>query len=305
VSFNTSSSPLLPTISTEPVSSIAANSAKSGGNITDDGGSLVIARGVCWGTSTEPDLTGDHTTDGGGTGAFISSIVGLDPNTLYYVRAYATNGSGTAYGNEVSFTSLDAGETVTDIDGNIYQTVVIGTQTWMAENLKTTHYANGDPIQQVSDLLDWASTSEGAYCYYDNNIANADTYGSLYNWFAVEDSRHICPAGWHVATNDEWNTLIDFAGGSEVAGARLREEGGIHWPSYTYGTNEYGFTALPYGGRESDGDFWNFGIRGEWWTSSRINNYSQFKSMNATSNGISNYSSYSKNPGYPVRCIKD
>ncbi|MCK5134507.1 MAG: hypothetical protein KAR19_01870 [Bacteroidales bacterium] len=308
VSFTTSTSPSLPTLTTTSANSIATNSAKSGGNITDDGGSLVVARGVCWSTSPNPDLTGNYTTDGGGNGSFTSILIGLDASTTYYVRAYATNGTGTAYGDEISFTTMDMGESVTDIDGNVYQTLVIGTQTWMAENLKVTHYANGDQIPQLTGILDWTATSEGAYCYYSNDISTYGTvYGALYNWIAVDDNRNICPDNWHVPGDAEWNVLIEFAGGSDIAGAKLKEVGNEHWNGNEGSTNEFGFTALPGGERDEDGGFSDIRVYGKWWTSDIADvfptqrwNYSIF------------YSGYKitklrwyPNAGYSIRCIKD
>ena len=125
--------PVVATVGTSPVTSVGLTTASSGGNITDDGAAPVTVRGVCWGTSPNPVSTGDHTTDGAGSGTFVSNLTGLSAGTLYYVRAYATNSAGTAYGNEVSFTT-----SISDIDGNIYKTVKIGSQIWMVENLKTT-----------------------------------------------------------------------------------------------------------------------------------------------------------------------
>jgi hypothetical protein len=134
----TTSPPVIPTVTTNAVSNITQTTASGGGNVTSDGGADVIERGVCWSTAQNPDITGSHTSDGTGTGIFVSSLTGLTEGTLYYVRAYATNSAGTAYGNEISFST-----SISDIVGNIYKTVIIGSQMWMAENLKTTKYSNG------------------------------------------------------------------------------------------------------------------------------------------------------------------
>ena len=159
--------------------------------------------------------------------------------------------------------------TVTDIDGNIYNSVTIGNQVWMAENLKTTKYQNGEAIPNVTDDTEWSNLVTGAYSDYNNDPSNSDTYGRLYNWYAVDDSRNICPSGWHVPNYSEWTTLENYLGGYLVAGGKLKETGTTHWSSPNTGaTNETGFTALPAGGRGSNpGDFIYLGERAVWWTS--------------------------------------
>lgn len=143
----------------------------------------------------------------------------------------------------------DCPPTVTDYDGNVYQTVLIGDQCWMMENLKVTHYRNGDPIPHVTDGVTWGNLTSGAYCNYNNDEGNVATYGRLYNWYAVDDSRNIAPAGWHVPSDAEWQTLVDYLGGDAVAGGKMKEAGTTHWASPNTGaTNESGFTALPGGG---------------------------------------------------------
>jgi len=127
---------------------------------------------------------------------------------------------------------------MTDQDGKSYKTVVIGNQTWMAENLKTIHYRNGDPIPLIVDNNAWSGLDSGAFCNCNNtnNMNFVDTYGILYNWHAVSDSRNIAPTGWHVPTNEEWYQLIDFLGGEDVAGEKIKEKGTLHWtnnPDYT------------------------------------------------------------------------
>ena len=140
----------IPVLTTNSVTSITIQTAQGGGNITGDGGAPVTARGVCWSTAQNPTTADNSTDDGAGTGSFTSSISGLAPNTTYYVRAYATNNTGTAYGPEVSFTTYKT-DAVTDVDGNYYNTVTIGSQVWLAENLKTTSYNDGTPIPNVTD----------------------------------------------------------------------------------------------------------------------------------------------------------
>jgi uncharacterized protein (TIGR02145 family) len=196
--------------------------------------------------------------------------------------------------------------TVTDADGNVYKTVKIGTQTWMAENLKTTKYRNGDAIPEVTGNTEWGTLTTGAYCNYDNNAANAATYGRLYNWFAVNDSRNLAPTGWHVATESEWTALLDYLGGWEIAGGKLKEAGTSHWEDPNEGaTNEVGFNALPGGSRTIGGDFWNISSGGHWWTSTNGNSSSAYcigmyyYDINVSTTGII------KEAGSSIRCVKD
>lgn len=198
----------MPELTTTEVSSITDSTAVSDGTITSDGGATVTARGVCWGTTQTPTISDSKTTDGDGAGTFTSEITGLVSNTTYHARAYAKNSIGIRYGNTISFvTAAPETSTLTDIDGNIYQTVKIVDQWWMAENLKVTHYRNGDPIPNVTNNSDWGNLSTGTYCAYNNDNVNISTYGLLYNWYAVADSRELAPTGWHVPTDEEWKQL--------------------------------------------------------------------------------------------------
>jgi|GEM_PF-2381307 len=291
---------------TTSVSDITPTTATCGGNITSQGSFSVTARGVCWRTSQNPTIYDAHTTDGSGAGSYTSNITGLSSNTPYYVRAYATNGAGTAYGNQISFTTLQGtGGTVTDIDGNVYNTITIGTQVWMVENLKTTHYRNGDAIPNVTDNGQWYWLMTGAYCNYDNDVNNSTIYGKLYNWFAVNDSQNIAPTGWHVSSDDDWDTLAIYLGGRSIAGDKLKEAGTSHWYSPNAGaTNETGFTALPGGYRNYDGSFIGISYQGNWWSSSRIATYANFINMLYEESCV--FSLYTdKAAGNSVRCVKD
>lgn len=267
VSFTTNPV-LLATLTTTIASSITQTTAVSGGNVTSDGGGAITSRGVCWGTATAPLATGLHTTETGTTGTFTSNITGLTANTIYYYRAYAVNSAGTAYGDEKSFTT-EAVKTVTDIDGNVYNTVTIGTQVWMVENLKTTRYNDGAAIPNVTEYT-WGNLLTDAYCWYNNDVANKTPFGAIYNWFAAKSSK-LCPTDWHVATHEDWTRLVTYLGGMEIAGGKLKEAGTAHWLDQNVGaTNESGFTALPGGYRGSglgDGTFYLLGYYGWYWTS--------------------------------------
>ncbi|OFX36233.1 MAG: hypothetical protein A2X08_11435 [Bacteroidetes bacterium GWA2_32_17] len=195
-------------------------------------------------------------------------------------------------------------DTVTDIDGNVYHIVTIGNQEWLVENLKTTKYRNGDPIQNVTVDTSWSNLSAGAYSNYNNNSSYADTYGHLYNWYAVNDSRKIAPDGWHVATDSEWNTLYTYLGGGNAARDKLKESGTAHWPSGNTGNNNSGFTALPGGDRDMDGTFKGVGLYSVFWSSSTsshplyeyIPNDNSFMTIVGFDIGRC---------GFSVRCIKD
>jgi uncharacterized protein (TIGR02145 family) len=306
----------LATLITTTSSSITSTTASSGGNITNDGGGAVTARGVVWSTSQNPTVALiTKTTDGTGTGSFTSSITGLSPGTLYYVRAYATNSAGTAYGTQQTLTTTTANSifnpnltygTMSDNDGNTYKTIIIGTQTWMAENLKTTKYRNGDPIPTNLSNPAWKNTTIGAFAIYNNDTANNVTYGKLYNWKAVVDSRNLCPTGWHVPTDAEWSTLENYLGGSSVAGGKLKSTSSL-WTSPNIGaTNESGFSGLPGGYRYNENGFYlSIGDNMAWWSSTlaytqnsyiRDLNYDAGNSVR-TENEIRN--------GLSVRCLKD
>ena len=208
---------------------------------------------------------------------------------------------------------IDEPETVTDIDGNVYKTVVIGTQTWMAENLKTTKLSDGTTIPEIKDGTSWRNSAQGAYCYYDNSYGNGSTYGLLYNWYAVSTIK-LCPTGWHIPSNDEWTELTSTLGGDQVAGGKMKELGTVHWLTPNTGAlNSSGFTGLPGGYRWGysslfgDGIFGEIGSYGYWWSSTLGGGSDPtawilklgYDFENADRGG-----SY-RNGGASVRCVKD
>ncbi|MFO7621684.1 MAG: FISUMP domain-containing protein [Bacteroidales bacterium] len=298
---------LLATVTTAEISTYSDISAVSGGDITNDGGGNVTARGVCWSsTSQTPTISDSKTEDGSGTGTFTSNLTGLEPGTTYYVRAYAVNSAGTAYGNPISFTTLLAGQ-IRDVEGNVYNTVTIGLQVWMAENLKTTKYNDGTDIPLAT--TGWSNLQTPAYCWYDNDKdAYGDIYGALYNWHSAETGK-LCPSGWHVPSELEWIELLNFADGQAVAGGKLKEEGTTHWQSPNTGASDYyNFKALPGGDRYIYGDFSNIGLSAKFWSSSltspsgSIHAKYLFLQYDSEWGGIGGSM---KNYGYSVRCLKN
>lgn len=199
--------------------------------------------------------------------------------------------------------------TITDIDGNLYHTVTIGTQVWLVENLKTTKYRNGDPIPNVMDNGTWQNLKSGAYCNYNNDAIIGKEYGYLYNWYAVNDSRRIAPSGWHVASDAEWTKLTDFLNGENVAGGKLKENGITHWSSpNTNATNESGFTALAGGYRDLDGKSQNLSLLAILWTSSEDSPGHAWDRLMYFNSGV--IARELSNPGYEgsgasIRCVKD
>ncbi len=260
-----------PSLTTNAVTSIDVTSAVSGGTISSDGGGAISAKGVCWSTSPNPTTADSKTSDGTGSASFSSSITGLSNGTTYYVRAYATNSAATTYGNQVSFNTKMA-----DIEGNKYNTVTIGSQVWMAENLKTTTYTDHTLIPNITDNTLWMNATTDAYCWYANDETTyKPLYGAIYNWFAVNTLK-LCPTGWHVPSDVEYENLESFLGmptaqltiwgwrGTDQ-GTQMKSTSG--WNAGN-GTNTSGFTGLPGGYRYGgSGVFNNAGDLTYWWTS--------------------------------------
>lgn len=298
----------LPVLTTDGTWCIIATNAHCSGYIISEGGTRVQISGICWSTGQTPTIFEHRVVNSFGYD-IQCTLSGLNPSTTYYVRAFARNKNGIGYGNEISFTTpkeyiffnpeLTYGS-LTDIDNNIYKTITIGTQTWMAENLMVTHYRNGDPITNVSNYSDWKTLLSGAYCCYNNDTIFTLTYGNLYNWHAVNDSRNIAPIGWHVPSVTDWTILGTYMEEQMFTRWDLMETCGHHW-SYDFGyggapTNTTGFTVLPAGSRNSYDDFIGLSQEAVIWSSTEDN------SSNAWTWGeISIEKSY----GCSVRCIKD
>jgi uncharacterized protein (TIGR02145 family) len=279
--------------------------ASSGGNITDNGGSTVTARGVVWNTTGTPTISGSKTMDGSGTGSYFSNMTALSPSTTYYVRAYATTSTGTAYGNQQTFTTTATSQTLTDIDGNTYNTVQIGTQIWMSENLKTSRYRNGGSIPYVVGNSDWQALTTGAWSNYNHDAANDPIYGKLYNWYTTLGDT-LCPTGWGVPTDAEWTTLTTYLGGESVAGGKMKSVGTAYWNDPNTGaTNESGFSVLPGGFRNTGGSFLYVRNFAFFWSATEYYSfYAWYRSLDSSYGDVARNGNI-KSIGAAVRCLKD
>jgi uncharacterized protein (TIGR02145 family) len=311
----------LASITTSTVSSITGTSAASGGNITNDGGTLITQRGICYSQTPSPTTANSTIISGSGIGSFTSNLIGLTASTTYYVRAYAINSAGTAYGNEVSFTSASLGGSIVTnpgagvtFNGYTYSSIVLGNgQEWMSENLRTAFYANGDPIPNVTDDQQWANLNTGAWAYNWNDSQYENPYGRLYNWYTVNDSRNVCPTGWHVPSDIEWSTFINYLdpnadGGNNVniAGGKMKSTGTQYWTTNIDGTNESGFSGLPAGRRLDVGGFSALGSVGDWWSSTDSSTSNAwFRRIVGDSGNLYRSNTFSKKEGLTIRCVKD
>lgn len=318
ISCNKATNVLLPIVTTTQAKSVLYTTVTLGGTVLDDGGETV-ARGVCVDTETGPTVDKFRTSDGFGEGEFTTFLYGLNPGSTYYVRAYASNRAGTEYGSEISFTTHTPGivfnpsltyGSLLDISGKTYKTIVIGPQVWMAENLKTEKLNDGTAIPLVSQNGEWSNNVVPAYCWFQNNDSVYENiYGAYYNWFAVNTGK-LCPVGWHVPGDSEWQLLIDYLGGTKAAGSKVKVTGTNDWVfSNTDATNSSGFSALPAGLREGlDGTFGGNGLYGGWWSSTEIATGSSGTSWCRWVHGDTTVFARTqiyKKDGFSVRCVKD
>jgi len=324
----------MPSVSTLPVTDITPTTAKSGGKIANDGGGVISSKGLVWSTTQNPTLAQNsgRTYEPPTAADFESTMTELAHNTQYFVRAYVSNTVGTAYGNEEQFQTeaLALGlpcpdmPTITDSDGNVYNTVLIGNQCWMKENLKTSSFRNGTPIEYPGNNNNaWKNNTTGAYCWYNNDISLKDLYGALYNWNAVSSASGICPTGWHIPSHEEWIALTNTLGGNfnmnayEIKSCRqvnsplggectTSEHPRWNADNLGWGTDEYGFSGLPGGSRSWDGFLYSsIGFSGKWWSSTEINSSNAGnRLMISGGNGLTPISD-DKRDGLSIRCLRD
>lgn len=332
-----SNAAILPSVSTS-VEMVTNSSAYCGGYIDSDGGAAIIAKGICWSTTQNPTIFDNHTSDESGMGDFISHLSNLSANTTYYVRAYAINFKGVSYGNELTFTTLadvpdgqpcPGTPTLTDVDNNSYNTVKIGAQCWMKENLRTTHYTDGTFIPDGGSTY----SDDVPYRYLrDADLPNLATFGYLYNWPAVmygsntsstnpSGVQGICPNGWHVPSYAEWTQLIDYVGGQTqfVCGndnaniAKALSSSTYWWNDSNDCTpgndltsnNTTGFSAHPIGAY-SLGNFGAFGYYSVFWSATHYDCCNDAWHVRLEFNYTSIYqpTSYTSD-GLSVRCLRD
>lgn len=294
----------LASVSTSQVSSITALSAVCGGNVTKTGGSTVSGRGIVW--STNPNPTISLTTRlylGSGKGEFSGTISNLEINTRYYVRSYVINPKGVAYGEEVSFTTAgdgDSNATITDIEGNVYRTIVIGNQVWMKESLRTTRFSNGDYVGY------WYRDTSRGFIFLNEDPANKSKYGAIYNFYTTVDPRNVCPTGWRVPSESDWTTLFNTLGGIAIAGNKMKDNTSLLWSNISpEANNSSGFSALPGGNRLCNGSFNPQGTEAQF-ASTRIDPVgATFVTTISSGSAAAQFSWHYDCNGAYVRCIKN
>jgi uncharacterized protein (TIGR02145 family) len=271
-------------------------------------------------------LPGGSIINGNDTSKTISSLLSdLSERTSYHYRIEAVNWLGTTYSNDIEFTTLDKAisgtifnpdltyGSINDIEGNIYKTIQIGDQTWMAENLRTTSFNDGTSISLMPSVNTRPSIPIYGYCWYYNDPGNSKaTYGALFTWYTIDKTsngnKNICPEDWHIPSDNEWTSLTTFLGGEGVSGSKLKETGTIHWDSPNTGaTNLSGFSALPGGYYNGNSEFSSTGVMGYWWSSTVCSDNSDFAWYRVMYNNFNDVSraEMNKQLGLYVRCIKD
>ncbi len=304
----------VPNISNSIVSDILMDAFTITTTIISTGGTPVFSRGVVWSTQTDPNIENNqgNILQGNGIGQFTCTISNLIPHTTYYVKAYAINEEGISYSAEINLTTDFANcGLISDLDGNTYQTVSIGSQCWLRNNLQSIRYLDNTLITENTDASNWESINTPSYCWYNNEQNNyGDTYGALYNWYAVDflsnGGRYLCPEGWRIPIINDWIELANNLGGLNIAGEALKEDGIDHWLSpNTDANNSSGFTALPAGNRDETGIFENIGEKANFWTSTEFNEFEANSfSLNNTNSELEQNLIIKKN-GFSLRCLKN
>jgi uncharacterized protein (TIGR02145 family) len=285
---------------------ITSEISYTGGNGGPHNGQIINSTGVTGLTATL-----QSSTFANGNGSVTYTITGTPATSG--IASFAVNIGGktcTLTRSVATAPTSGYGSDITDVDGNSYKTVYIGTQQWMGENLKTTKYSDGTIIPNITDNTQWFNNTSGAWSYLNNNATTNAKYGKLYNWYAVSKTtngnKNICPTGWHVPTNGEWSVLFNYLGGITVAGGKLKEVGTTNWLSPNAGaTNESLFTSLPFGFRYNDGLFTSGPYSAYYWSSSFNNSSPTSFKLNYAQINVEIYDFYIIKYGISVRCLRD
>ena len=297
----------LPTVETIVTPFVASTRVSMGLHITSDVAQSSIDGGLYIGLEPNPDQTASTPLHfAADTGLFYVVVNNFSPNTKYYVKAFAFNKSGKALGNELNFTTP---ATIQDNDNHVVDVVTIGTQTWMDENLRTIKFRNGEYVPTTTPgTKDISSEDTPVYYWYTNNMNDSSiVYGNLYTWYAVTDSRNICPTGWHVPTDAEWATLETALGSNLIAASLMKDIGNDHWiyPYNKDANNMSCFTALPSGYRSASGSFNLIQNEAHFWSATESEPGKAWERLLTASSYSTTRQGALKNSGLSVRCIKD
>ncbi len=300
----------VPSVVTNSATPILATSANLRGSVNANKFSAVVMFEYGESTSYGNTVTADQNPVNGDINTNVSAyITGLNSETTYHFRITAINSLGTSYGNDVVFKTPPG--IINDIDGNSYTAVALGSQVWMMQNLSATRFNDGTPIQLITDNTQWAGLTTPAYCWYNNDETSCKpAYGALYNWYVVDmtinGGKNVCPIGWHPPSITEWQELISFIGGVQLA-EKLMETGTTHWiPPNSDATNETLFTVVPGGLRKIYGEFAEIGTNAYFMSSSLfVLNHSSVRLTKMEGAQVSIYNYSEKPEGESIRCIMD
>ncbi len=321
---------------TGELSEVTTISAKCSGSVLSTSNSTVIDCGICWSTTPDPTINGNVTASIKKAGSFTCELKDLMPDMTYQVRAFVVTADGVEYGNTILLTTptetgilsttlnadLNYGKVI-DIEGNEYHTIVVGTQTWMVENLRVTKFRNRASIPTITENTKWQKLKTPAQCTYNNNseVNSIRKFGRLYNYSAVKDAGNLAPSGWHVATSSDWSELDNYlrsnlSASKSVAQAIAAKSdwsesrfsgatGALDTVTFMNINNTSGLAALPCGIRADYGHFTSVGVYCAWWVSNEVNgNSAGFRSLN-NYGAFLNMNYFNQTFGLSVRCVKD
>lgn len=286
---------------------VSYTKATIGGTLNVESKTPILSAGICWSQNDLPTITDNKIDSIRKSSTYYFEITNLQPGKTYYCRAFVTTPHTTYYGSSREFKTIGVPDgSILDIDENVYSTITIGSQTWMMQNLKTTKYRNGDKITNIPTNMNWASSTFGAFCNYENTNSNVTKFGRLYNWFSINDLRNIAPEGWRIPTETDWQILINYLGGEDICGGKLKDQAIGYWQQPNTGaTNESGFTARAGGHRAPNGFYQNILLSTSFWTSSPYDSDSAVAFSLVNNSSIISKTIFANKTGLSVRCLKE